>query len=151
MSVGALEALERLQVGNRRFIEGHPTQTGVSRKELEAYVKIIRVLNHEIMNTLTPIGSLSASTYRLLDGWRTELEETGQDTGLLKQAMEAIKEVENSGRSLMDFSSSYRELMQLRRPLFKEFKVLPFLKRMSLLARQYPGAEGCNFQLRVSI
>lgn len=36
MSVGALEALERLQVGNRRFIEGRPTQTGVTREELEA-------------------------------------------------------------------------------------------------------------------
>ncbi len=36
MSVGALEALERLQVGNRRFIEGRPTWSGISREELEA-------------------------------------------------------------------------------------------------------------------
>ena len=36
MSVSALEALERLQVGNRRFIEGHQTHTGVTREVLEA-------------------------------------------------------------------------------------------------------------------
>ena len=36
MSVGALEALERLQIGNRRFVEGHQTNAGITREELEA-------------------------------------------------------------------------------------------------------------------
>lgn len=36
MSVGALEALERLQIGNRRFVDGHQNQASVTREELEA-------------------------------------------------------------------------------------------------------------------
>lgn len=121
----------------------------LSHKELESYVKIIRVLTHEIMNTLTPITSLSSSTISLLESWKAELKRDGLKTGVLHEAIEAIREVEDTGKGMIEFSESYREVMQVPQPVMGPVDLAKFLNRMVMMARHHPMGDRVEFRVSV--
>ncbi len=88
----------------------------LDEKETESWVRLIRVLTHEIMNTITPIASISDSIikYYRKDGKTVSIEdlEESQVTNTLK-GLEVIKE---QGGDLMDFVQSYRSLLNVPEP-----------------------------------
>ncbi|MEX0314603.1 MAG: PAS domain-containing sensor histidine kinase [Allomuricauda sp.] len=88
----------------------------LDEKETESWVRLIRVLTHEIMNTITPIASISDSIikYYRKDGKTVPIEdlEESQVTNTLK-GLEVIKE---QGGDLMDFVQSYRSLLNVPEP-----------------------------------
>lgn len=84
--------------------------------QMESWNKLIRVLTHEIMNTVTPITSLSEAL----------LDKTAD--GEVKNGLEVIH---TTSRELMGFVENYRRLTHLPTPHPEPFYVEPFLERMS--------------------
>lgn len=88
----------------------------LDEKETESWVRLIRVLTHEIMNTITPIASISDSIikYYRKNGEIVPLKnlEESQVANTLK-GLEVIKE---QGGDLMDFVQSYRSLLNVPEP-----------------------------------
>ena len=78
--------------------------------EQESWTKLIRVLTHEIMNTVSPIASLSEA----LSHWANVLEKEREMD--LKAGLETIA---SSSNDLIDFVQSYRELAGVARPIMK--------------------------------
>ena len=85
-----------------------------------------RVLTHEIMNSLTPVTSLS----------ETLLQLPGAENEEMRQGLETIH---TTGKGLINFVMSYRKLTRLPSPEPSLFYVRPFLERMIRLAQhQHP-------------
>ncbi|MBQ8675083.1 MAG: ATP-binding protein [Bacteroidaceae bacterium] len=84
----------------------------MSRREMEAWQQLIRVLTHEIMNSLTPIISIS-------------------DT--LSDENEAFSVINRRCRSLMEFVEGYRRLTRIGRPERTEFSVADFFAHLHQL------------------
>ncbi len=80
------------------------------RNEQESWTKLIRVLTHEIMNTVSPIASLSDALSQ-----RADLPQEQQDMDI-KAGLETIS---SSSRDLIKFVETYRELSGVARPVKK--------------------------------
>ena len=94
----------------------------LSNQEVDSWIKLIRVLTHEIMNTITPVTSLS----------ETLLTRVTEDKDL-KQGLETIHK---TGIELLAFVNNYRRFTHVPQPQPALFYVEPFLERMALLCNQ---------------
>lgn len=108
----------------------------LEEKEIESWQKLIRVLTHEIMNSITPISSLASTVREMLltenedDVALRELDD--DDIGNIQQALATIQ-----GRSqgLLNFVETYRNLTRIPRPNFRYFAVKELFERTHLLLR----------------
>ena len=96
-------------------------------REIDSWIRLTRVLTHEIMNSLTPVTSLS-ETLLAMPGAQKDEE--------LRQGLETIH---TTGKGLVNFVMSYRKLTRLPSPEPSLIEVRPFLERMVQLAlHQHP-------------
>ena len=100
----------------------------LSNQEVDSWIKLIRVLTHEIMNTITPVTSLS----------ETLLTRVTEDKDL-KQGLETIHK---TGTELLAFVNNYRRFTHVPQPQPALFYVEPFLERMAML---------CNHEVDISV
>lgn len=88
----------------------------LDEKETESWVRLIRVLTHEIMNTITPIASISDSIikYYRHGGKMIALENLEEDQ--IKNTLKGLEVIKEQGGNLMDFVQSYRSLLNVPDP-----------------------------------
>ena len=99
----------------------------LDEREIDSWIRLTRVLTHEMMNSLTPVTSLSEMLLTLPGAQKDEELRQGLDT------------IRITGQGLVNFVMSYRKLTRLPSPEPVLFDVLPFLERMVQLAKhQYP-------------
>ena len=99
----------------------------LDEREIDSWIRLTRVLTHEMMNSLTPVTSLSEMLLTLPGATKDEE---------LRQGLETIR---TTGQGLINFVMSYRKLTRLPSPELALFDVLPFLERMVQLAKhQHP-------------
>lgn len=109
------------------------------KDEQESWTKLIRVLTHEIMNTVSPIASLSEALSRCLG--KTDAENHVD----IKTGLETIS---SSATNLIKFVESYRELAGVARPIQKALMLDELvLKAMDLTREQcYESGVKCTYQ-----
>jgi two-component system nitrogen regulation sensor histidine kinase NtrY len=116
----------------------------LDEKELESWMKLIRVLMHEIMNSITPITSLSESLSNLYfnNGQLIPPEQvTIKDITTTLQGLNVIKD---QGRGLMSFVDSYRKLTRIPEPEKKFFRVAELLNRVQILYNSLEKSDSIN-------
>ncbi|MDP3912820.1 MAG: ATP-binding protein [Bacteroidota bacterium] len=113
----------------------------LDEKELDSWMKLIRVLMHEIMNSIAPITSLSESLCKFftIDGRPALPEELNEATiGTTLRGLNVIKE---QGNGLMLFVESYRKLTRLPKPDKIVFKVEDLVNRIKVLYASLENSE----------
>lgn len=100
--------------------------------EQDSWTKLIRVLTHEIMNTVSPIASLSDALSKSMDeNGHSELDvKTGLDT------------ISDSSKNLIKFVETYRELSGVARPLKKAIDLQELMDGVIALNSEF--AASCN-------
>ena len=138
----------------------------LSNQEVDSWIKLIRVLTHEIMNTITPVTSLSETLLKELGSKELliadnesddlhspdklmKVSEKPQSTkqakphsaeqAKLKQGLETIHK---TGTELLAFVNNYRRFTHVPQPQPALFYVEPFLERMALL---------CNHEVEIEV
>jgi signal transduction histidine kinase len=94
----------RQAAGPVRILAIQPIQTELDRAELTAQTDLVRVLTHEIMNSMTPVTSLSATAAQLIAA-----ADTGHDPAIA-DARAAIETVARRAEGVMHFVRTYRQL-----------------------------------------
>lgn len=102
----------------------------LSNQEIDSWIKLIRVLTHEIMNTITPVTSLSETLLKELG----EKEENDLRIGL--------ETIHKTGTELLSFVNNYRRFTHVPQPQPSLFYVEPFLNRMAML---------CNHEVSIKV
>ena len=113
----------------------------LDEKELDSWMKLIRVLMHEIMNSIAPITSLSESLCQFftIDGRSARPDELTETTiGTTLRGLNVIKE---QGNGLMLFVESYRKLTRLPKPDKVIFKVDDLVTRIKVLYSSLENSE----------
>ncbi|MDP3003384.1 MAG: ATP-binding protein [Bacteroidales bacterium] len=105
----------------------------LDEKELESWMKLIRVLMHEIMNSITPITSLSESLSHIYstEGIPVLPEEVTAKT--IVTTLQGLNVIKEQGKGLMSFVESYRKLTRVPEPVKKLFRVADLLSRVQIL------------------
>lgn len=130
-------------------------QSELDEKEMDAWQKLIRVLTHEIMNSVTPISSLAATAAGLLDEGRTGAPGVrpgaGPDAGAetASDLREALQTIEKRSRGLLHFVEAYRTMTLIPRPEARIFPVADLFSRVRTLMEPQCSADGVAFSTAV--
>jgi len=117
-------------------------------REIDAWQKLIRVLTHEIMNSITPLSTLSGVLKEYVQ------DEAGKPLAPGEIDQEAIEDIslgldtiESRTRGLLKFVKAYRSILKIPKPNFREVIVQDILSRISVLLRSELAER--NIELRV--
>lgn len=112
----------------------------LSNQEVDSWIKLIRVLTHEIMNTITPVTSLSETLLKELNSEELyTAKSSSAEQAKLKQGLETIHK---TGTELLAFVNNYRRFTHVPQPQPALFYVEPFLERMAML---------CNHEVEIEV
>jgi two-component system nitrogen regulation sensor histidine kinase NtrY len=127
-------------------------QQELDEKEMESWQKLIRVLTHEIMNSITPISSLSSTIIELMHDIISSLNTQNvnpDDTETLKEVEQAIQTIHKRTDGLLHFVNTYRNLTKIPTPDFSIFKVSHLLNNIRELHEKEIEEKGINCQITI--
>lgn len=116
----------------------------LSNQEIDSWIKLIRVLTHEIMNTITPVTSLSETLLKELEEdmhWEGRFA-TCPNSPKEKDLRIGLETIHKTGTELLSFVNSYRRFTHVPQPQPSLFYVEPFLNRMAML---------CNHEVSIEV
>ncbi len=119
---------------NNRLISLQDIQTELDLTQAQAWQDLVRVLTHEIMNSITPVTSLATTAGDVVD---EIIERAGADSPLAEDLMDlqsAIGTVARRSDSLMQFVNSYRQLTRLAPPEKKRVAIADLFESAARLA-----------------
>lgn len=117
----------------------------LDEREMESYQKLIRVLTHEIMNTLSPIISLSGTINQSVDELVNEQIPIDADTS--SYLKEGIAAIQDRSEGLLNFTKAYRKLMRLPTPKPIQVEVEGYFKKLQLLFEQELQKKQIEFSI----
>jgi two-component system nitrogen regulation sensor histidine kinase NtrY len=131
-----LAATEVIIHGDReRLISLQDIQSEIDATQAEAWQDLVRVLTHEIMNSITPVTSLAQTAAELVD-------EVVRDTGPESPIAEELEDVQNAvatvarrSDSLVQFIDGYRQISRLAPPEKKRLALVDLFETVTSLAR----------------
>ena len=126
-----------LHFGERRYriFSLNDIRPEMEEIELESWQKLIRVLTHEIMNSIAPITSLSNTIRRFFKADAGIENSTGIPPEYIAQTVEGLSVIEETGKGLMHFVDNYRKLAKVPKPKFKTIDIDDWMSRIDLLER----------------
>lgn len=107
----------------------------LDKKELDSWQKLIRVLTHEIMNSISPITSLTtviSSYFKNKDNTNSVTPEKISHQ-IIAKTITGLNTIEETGKGLLDFVDKYRSLTSLPKPILNKFTVDSLFQRCKLL------------------
>lgn len=116
----------------------------LSNQEIDSWIKLIRVLTHEIMNTITPVTSLSETLLKELEEdmhWEGRFA-TNPNSPKEKDLRIGLETIHKTGTELLSFVNNYRRFTHVPQPQPSLFYVEPFLNRMAML---------CNHEVSIEV
>ena len=102
----------------------------LDKKELDAWQKIIRVLTHEIMSSISPVTSLSEHLLNKIHDPNKPGIVKEPDGKLMEDLAEGLEIIKTRGEGLMDFVRHYHSLTHLPTPVMEEVQLGPFLEKI---------------------
>ena len=123
-------------------------QNELEEKEMRAWQNLIRVLTHEIMNSIAPISSLASTANKLLaDDCQVETE--GPQTEKFRDVCDAIETIEKRSKGLITFIEKYRELTRIPQPQFKIVRVGDLVERVKHLMAEQMAQHTIEFDTSI--
>jgi nitrogen fixation/metabolism regulation signal transduction histidine kinase len=101
----------------------------IDKKEKEAWYKLMNVMSHEIINTITPISSLAENLHTLL-----QEENTDEDT--IDEISQGLSIIKRRSQHLTSFVDTYRKLAELPLPNKKEINLVETIENTLELYKQ---------------
>lgn len=128
-----------VQGRNVRIVSFNDVTEELETNQEEAYSKLIRVLTHEIMNTVTPISSLSDALVSYLEPEGDELTQERR-----KALRDGLDTIASSSRSLIQFVESYRNLTRVAPPVKSVFYVRDLASEVMELTSEQLASSGAS-------
>ena len=116
----------------RRLISLQNIENEMSAQELEAWQTVIRVMAHEVMNSLTPVSSLTATAHGLVRDILAQLPADDPRAAVLADARDALEAASRRSEGLLHFVRSHR---RLTKPLAAHMEVTPVQRLFARIQR----------------
>ncbi|MEP6506417.1 MAG: ATP-binding protein, partial [Betaproteobacteria bacterium] len=129
-----------------RLLAQMPVESELEAETLKAWRQLVHVLTHEIMNSLTPIASLSRTAHELLDERRARAATDDPRVRALDTAVDddlavALKAIARRAEALATFVADYRRVSDWPEPRLAAVELAPLFARLERLV-------GADWQLR---
>ncbi|MGD0581974.1 MAG: ATP-binding protein [Bacteroidales bacterium] len=107
----------------------------LDKKEMDSWQRLIRVLTHEIMNSISPITSLTAviSGYFKKKDDESPVQPEEIDGQIISKTLSGLDTIAETGKGLLDFVDKYRSLTSLPKPNLSKFTIDSLFRRCRIL------------------
>ncbi len=121
----------------------------LDEKETDSWVKLIRVLTHEIMNTITPITSISESVLKYFkkDGQLLTPGEFVEHH--MKSTIKGLEVIKDQGNDLMGFVQSYRTFLNVPEPDKALIHAQELFEKVTLLLGEHGEEDSIDIEIVV--
>jgi signal transduction histidine kinase len=138
----------RLLDTNYKLVSLQNVKKLLDEKEIESWQKLIRVINHELMNSMTPILSLSQYALNKLTDKRKIGPLEDRDSEEYRLLQESIEIIHSRCQGLVNFIAAYRGLNQTPRSEFTSVDVSEFFRHIALLLQDKIDDQGIALVIR---
>ena len=122
----------------------------LEEKEMEAWQKLIRVLTHEIMNSITPIASLTSTISNLIrEAYVKKKKPKKLDSEVLQDIQQALQTIQKRSQGLLHFVDAYRNLTLIPKPNFQIFPIQELFNRIRKLMQVNIEKNSIRFKVSV--
>jgi len=122
----------------------------LEEKEMEAWQKLIRVLTHEIMNSITPIASLTSTMSDLIkEAYGKKVKPKKLENEALQDIQQALQTIQKRSQGLQHFVDAYRNLTLIPKPNFQIFSVRELFNRIRKLMQVNIEKNSIRFEVNV--
>ncbi|MCD7963406.1 MAG: hypothetical protein LUF90_07645 [Rikenellaceae bacterium] len=117
-----------MEIRDQRFkiVVINDIERQLDEKELESWIRLIRVLTHEIMNAITPITSLSETLLSIYENKEDDF-------------YNGLEVINSTGKGLISFVDSYRSFTRIPQPEIQKLNAVRFMDRVMVLVKEYIG------------
>jgi len=119
----------------------------MEEQEIESWKKLIRVINHEILNSITPIITLTTAIKKRLR--RKQDKQTMKDVNKkdINYALASTDIIEERSKGLINFIDRYRKLTKLAPLQLSSVDIKELFQKIQLLFKEEPGMKGVTFKV----
>lgn len=146
----AIQAAD-MQFGNQRhrLISIQNIRYELEEKEIDSWQKLIRVMTHEIMNSIAPITSLSQTLLSFYRKQQQNIDPELLTQDVVSNTVEGLNVIEERGKGLIHFVDNYRKLAKVPQPNFAPLDLKNWIQKMTLLFK--PTLQEHNIQFIVGL
>ena len=148
----SLQATEiKLDETYLKVITLHDIRHELDENEIDSWQKLVRVINHEIMNSVIPISTLAGVLHQTLKEYLDKHDRTpernGKDALDLLELSEGIRTIEDRGKGLTGFVSATKSITNLNPPKFSRVNLNGLLERVKILLEPELKKMDISFQI----
>jgi two-component system nitrogen regulation sensor histidine kinase NtrY len=142
-----------LNLGDENFklISLQNIRSELEEKEMEAWQKLVRVLTHEIMNSVTPISSLANTVEGEIVGY---LDYNENQPNIKKEDLEdihlAVQTIQRRSDGLIRFVNDFRSLTHTPEPKIQMVSVMELFNQISILLKHEVETNHIKFIVNVN-
>lgn len=103
----------------------------MERKEIDDWIRLIRIMSHEIMNSLAPITSISNT---LKEVWAEDMRDQNHADPAILQTVKGLDAIAEQSEGLTTFFESYRVLSRIPDPVMSNFLVCSMFEKLETLS-----------------
>jgi len=145
--------LQTITLAGKRFylVSLSDLRNEIEQKEIDAWHKLIRILAHEVMNSVTPVVSLSETLGQMLtQGSQKIISPQELSAEQLEDIYEALNTIQRRSRGMLGFVEQYRKLTQLPAPQFETVSLHAVFTDIEKLMQSQAQKNGVNLQMTLS-
>ena len=122
----------------------------IEQTEIDAWEKLIRIINHEILNSASPINLLSASLIEMFEtnGLPKKINELDNQT--IEQALIGLHTIKKRGLGLSQFVESYRNISSIAPPVIVDIQLNQIIKRILMLIETNLAQSGIEVTVKIT-
>jgi len=132
-----------------RIISLQDIRQELEATELDSWQKLIRVLTHEIMNSIAPIVSLTGSLRQFFVKQNGPVDPADIDSETIGNVILGLDTIGERGNGLVAFVDNYRKLTRIPKPEFTSFIVREWFETVTLLLKSRLDEWNVNFETAV--
>lgn len=122
--------------------------TELDKEELESWKKLMHVITHEIMNSVTPMKTLTYSLFEMFkkDQGTVSLNDLSEQD--INDTFMGLQAMNNRVQGLMHFVNSYRKLYKIPEPQFAHFEVHEIIDEINILFKESFLEKNIEFEIK---
>lgn len=117
--------------------------------EVETWLKLIRVMNHEITNSVSPIHVLSSSLYEQFHQGKKRKKQDEIDDKMIERTIDGLQAITRRSGGLVDFIDTFRNFTHIGVPDFTRIKIRELLRQVETIMSAEISSSGAEISVEV--
>lgn len=151
VQVNLLIRTKEIRYGGKvsRLISLQDIRHELDEKELDSWQKLIRVLTHEIMNSIAPIVSLTGTLQKFFMEDNKPVHPNKINEEIIDNVIQGLDTIGERGKELENFVISYRKLTRIPKPEFESFRIHEWLDQIALLLHEQLAQKQVKLEIKI--